>query len=276
MASGRADQGTRMDMGQHLKVLIVEDQPTDAELLQYDMRRAGLEFTARRVETQEAFERELQEFEPDLILSDFSMPSFDGLSALGLAQARTPETPFIFVSGTIGEDRAIDALKRGATDYVLKDRPKRIISAIQRALAEADERAALRDSQEALESSEQRFRSFVQQLPARASIMDLQGRYTFVNKSWERTTGKAAKDVLGRSYAEILPADRAAALAPFLRQVIESGKPVSRSYCSGNGDDMRCWRASYFPIRDAEGKSALIGIVAIDITEPKRQEAKLE
>ena len=263
-------------MGQHLKVLIVEDQATDAELLQYDMRRAGLEFTARRVETQEAFERALEEFEPDLILSDFSMPSFDGLSALALAQARTPETPFIFVSGTIGEDRAIDALKRGATDYVLKDRPKRIMSAIERALVQTKERAAFRDSQQALESSEQRFRSFVQQLPARASIMDVHGRYAFVNKSWERTTGKAAKDVLGRTYAEILPADRAAALAPFLRQVIESGKPVSRSYRAGNGDDSRWWRASYFPIRDAEGKPALIGAVAVDITEQKRQDETAE
>jgi len=265
-----------MDMGQHLKVLIVEDQPTDAELLQYDMRRAGLEFTARRVETQEAFERELQEFEPDLILSDFSMPSFDGLSALDLAQARTPETPFIFVSGTIGEDRAIDALKRGATDYVLKDRPKRIMSAISRALDEAKERAALRDSQQALQSSEKRFRSFMQNVPARASIMDLQGRYSFVNENWERMTGRAAQDVLGRSYEETMPPDRAAALAPFLRQVVETGSPVTRIYRAGDGEDARWWCSNYFPIPGADGKLAMIGTVAIDITEQKLQEQQLD
>jgi len=265
-----------MDMGQHLKVLIVEDQPTDAELLQYDMRRAGLEFTARRVETQEAFERELQEFEPDLILSDFSMPSFDGLSALDLAQARTPETPFIFVSGTIGEDRAIDALKRGATDYVLKDRPKRIMSAISRALDEAKERAALRDSQQALQSSEKRFRSFMQNVPARASILDLQGRYSFVNENWERMTGRAAQDVLGRSYEETMPPDRAAALAPFLRQVVETGSPVTRIYRAGDGEDARWWCSNYFPIPGADGKLAMIGTVAIDITEQKLQEQQLD
>jgi len=265
-----------MDMGQHLKVLIVEDQPTDAELLQYDMRRAGLEFTARRVETQEAFERELQEFEPDLILSDFSMPSFDGLSALDLAQARTPETPFIFVSGTIGEDRAIDALKRGATDYVLKDRPKRIMSAISRALDEAKERAALRDSQQALQSSEKRFRSFMQNVPARASILDLQGRYSFVNENWERMAGRAAQDVLGRSYEETMPPDRAAALAPFLRQVVETGSPVTRIYRAGDGEDARWWCSNYFPIPGADGKLAMIGTVAIDITEQKLQEQQLD
>ena len=263
-------------MGQHLKVLIVEDQPTDAELLQYDMRRAGLAFTAQRVETRESFERALEDFEPDLILSDFSMPSFDGLSALGLAQARTPETPFIFVSGTIGEDRAIDALKRGATDYVLKDRPKRIMAAIDRALVEAKERAALRDSREALEASEKRFRSFMQHLPARASIMDLQGRYAFVNENWERTTGKTAQEALGRSYEEILPAERAAALAPWLRQVIESGKPVSRIFQVGSGDDARWWCANHFPIPGADGKPALIGTVAVDITEQKRQQGALD
>ena len=265
-----------MAMGPHLRVLIVEDQPTDAELLQYDMRRAGLEFTARRVETQDSFELALQEFEPDLILSDFSMPSFDGLSALDLAQTRAPGTPFIFVSGTIGEDRAIDALKRGATDYVLKDRPKRIMSAIQRALAETKERAALRDSQQVLESSEKLFRSFMQHLPARASIMDLLGHYAFVNESWERTTGRVARDVLGRSYEEVLPRDRAAALASFLRQVIDSGKPVSRTYHTGSGDDTRWWRANYFPIPGADGKPALIGTVAVDITGQKRQAEQVD
>src|SRR5262245_60966761 len=100
-------------MSYNIKVLIVEDQPSDAELLEYEMGRAGIDFTSRRVDTRESFQLALKEFEPDLIISDFSMPSFDGLSALGLARALTPETPFIFVSGTIGEERALEALKQG-------------------------------------------------------------------------------------------------------------------------------------------------------------------
>ncbi len=144
-----------------------------------------------------------------------------------------PDVPFIFVSGTIGEDRAIEALKRGATDYVLKDRPKRIVSAIERALEEAKEHVALRGSREALQSSEKRFRSFMQHVPARASIKDPDGRYVFVNENWERAAGKAAADVLGRTYDEILPPDRAAALKACHWQVIETGKPVSRIFRAG-------------------------------------------
>ena len=92
---------------------------------------------------------------------------------------------------------------------MLKDRPKRLISAIGRALEEAKKRAEIRDSQEALQLSEERFRSFMQHLPARASIRDLEGRYTFVNGNWERAMGIGAAGVLGRLYGEVLPADRA-------------------------------------------------------------------
>src|SRR6185436_7068435 len=98
-----------------LRILIVEDAPADAELCQRELRRAGLKFTAKCVDTREAFERELRDFEPDLILSDFSMPtSFDGLTALDLTRAKSVDVPFVFVSGTIGEDRAVEAMKRGA------------------------------------------------------------------------------------------------------------------------------------------------------------------
>src|SRR5688572_27435807 len=131
-----------------LRILILEDAPADAELSQRELRRAGLQFEALRVDTRAAFERALREFGPDLVLSDFSMPTaFDGLTALGLTRERSPDLPFIFVSGTIGEDRAVEAMKRGATDYVLKDRPQRLPFAVASALKEArDWRANLRAS----------------------------------------------------------------------------------------------------------------------------------
>ncbi len=252
-------------MSQHLKVLIVEDQPADAELLQYDMRRAGLEFTAQRVETQDTFEAALREFGPDLILSDFSMPSFDGLSALGLARAAAPGTPFIFVSGTIGEERAIEALRNGATDYVLKDRPKRIISAIDRPLDEAKTRAAAVDTREALEQSEKRFRSFMEQLPARVSIVDGEGRYVFVNESWARAAGRPAHDVLGRDHAEIAPPEDGIGIGSH-RAVVTNRKAVNRIFRVGNGAAARWWCESCFPIADAEGK-LMSGTIAIKVTE---------
>src|SRR6185436_566651 len=132
-----------------LRILIVEDVPADAELCQRELKRAGLQFTVQRVDTRAGFERALREFAPDLILSDFSMPSaFDGLTALDLARAHSRDIPFVFVSGTIGEDRAVEAMKRGATDYVLKDRLSRLVPVIQRALKENAERMALRRAED--------------------------------------------------------------------------------------------------------------------------------
>jgi diguanylate cyclase (GGDEF)-like protein/PAS domain S-box-containing protein len=132
-------------MNEPLRVLMLEDVKSDAELELRELRqlRRALEF--RRVETREDFVRALVEFHPDIILSDFSMPNaFDGLIALDLAREQAPGVPFVFVSGTIGEDRAVDALRRGATDYVVKDRLNRLAPVVLRALQEADERAGRR------------------------------------------------------------------------------------------------------------------------------------
>src|SRR3954470_6675167 len=98
-------------MKQEFKILMVEDQPADTELLVRQLRGGGLKFSCERVDTQSAYHQALRVFEPDLILSDFTMPAFDGLSALLMARAFSPDIPFIFVSGTIGEDRALEALQ---------------------------------------------------------------------------------------------------------------------------------------------------------------------
>jgi diguanylate cyclase (GGDEF)-like protein/PAS domain S-box-containing protein len=157
--SGHADHKS-------LRVLILEDVAEDAELCQRELRRGGLNFTAQRVETRDDFERALKEFDPDLILSDFSMPSeFDGLTALDLARARARDLPFVFVSGTIGEDRAVEVMKRGATDYVLKDRLNRLVPVIQRALRERDERAARRKVEQELDETRSRLDNIVSSLP---------------------------------------------------------------------------------------------------------------
>src|SRR5262249_50821876 len=109
------------------------------------------------VDTENAFRNALVEFGPDVILSDFSMPLFDGVSALFIAREQCPEVPFIFVSGTIGEEYAINALKNGATDYVLKGNLARLASAVERALAEVNRKKEQRRTEAALHHSEQRF-----------------------------------------------------------------------------------------------------------------------
>ncbi|MGQ0700794.1 MAG: response regulator [Panacagrimonas sp.] len=141
-------------MNTPLRVLHLEDDPRDAELVQAELEAGGIECEITRVETRETFTAALVAAAPDLILADFSLPSFDGLSALEIAAQQRPEVPFIFVSGTLGEELAIDALKIGATDYVLKERLSRIVSSVRRALREACDRAERLRAEERLRRSE--------------------------------------------------------------------------------------------------------------------------
>jgi diguanylate cyclase (GGDEF)-like protein len=124
-------------IAQSIRILLVEDVESDARLSLLQLKHAGLHCVSQRVESESDFRRALGEFAPDIILSDFSLPQFDGLSALEVAREVTPDTPFIFVSGTMGEERAVTALRRGAVDYLLKGNLTRLPSAISRALEDA-------------------------------------------------------------------------------------------------------------------------------------------
>jgi two-component sensor histidine kinase/CheY-like chemotaxis protein len=128
-----------------IRILLLEDSDLDAELIAGHMRRSGIAHEIARVATRDDFVEALSG-DHDLILADYSLPSFDGLSALAIARAQAPETPFIFVSGTLGEEIAIDSFKQGATDYVLKQRLVRLAPAVSRALAEAREKAERRQA----------------------------------------------------------------------------------------------------------------------------------
>jgi len=121
-----------------LRILLLEDSDDDADLTLRELRKEGLEFTVQRVETESDYRRQLLEFAPALILADYSLPHYDGMSALALAREICPAAPFIFVSGTMGEETAIEALHHGATDYVLKQRMGRLGAAVLRALRDAE------------------------------------------------------------------------------------------------------------------------------------------
>jgi two-component system NtrC family sensor kinase len=130
-----------------LNILLLEDDPFAEALIRASLSGEGVASEMVRVETREAYLAAVERNGLDLVLSDYSLPSFDGLSALKIAQAKLPDTPFIFVSGKMGEELAIETLKSGATDYVLKDRMSRLPSAVRRAMSEADERAARREAE---------------------------------------------------------------------------------------------------------------------------------
>ena len=141
-------------MKEDLHILILEDVPTDAELIRYELTDAGITFTPCCVADRASYLKALDEFGPDIILSDYSLPSFDGLSALKLAVSKCPDVPFIFVSGALGEETAVELLRQGAIDYVLKDRLFRLGPAITRALQEVQERRERLMAEEALKQRE--------------------------------------------------------------------------------------------------------------------------
>ncbi|MGH8673320.1 MAG: GAF domain-containing protein, partial [Burkholderiales bacterium] len=124
--------------------MVVEDLPTDAELMARELRRAEIAYSIRRVDSERDFVAQLEGFDPGVIISDYSLPDFSGRAALAIARERRPEIPFIFVSGSLGEETAIEALKNGATDYVLKSNLRRLGPSVKRAASESRERAARR------------------------------------------------------------------------------------------------------------------------------------
>jgi len=133
-----------------LKVLINEDNQFDAELLKREITRSGLDVSFELVQTQGSFEMALEDFKPHLILSDYSLPGFDGLTAFRIKEQKYPDVPFIIVSGTIGEENAVELIKSGITDYVLKDKLYTIIPKINRAIKEAEQTIQKRNTDERL------------------------------------------------------------------------------------------------------------------------------
>ena len=180
-----------------MRVLLTEDVASDAELEVRELKRAGLRLTHRVVDTESSFLDALREFSPDVILSDFSMPGFDGMSALAIAREIAPDIPFIFVSGTIGEEYAIRALRSGATDYVLKTNLMRLPAAVERAIAEAKERRERRRTEVELELARERLTSIFSAIPDVLWSLDAQTRkYLYISP--------AAREVFGLEAGELV------------------------------------------------------------------------
>lgn len=141
-----------------LRVLHLEDNPTDADLIAEMLTEGGIPCASHRVDSRDAFVRALKDGQTDLILADYSLPGFDGIVALELARTMAPDIPFLFVSGTLGEELAIDTMQRGATDYILKQRLGRLVPSVQRALRAAQDRVERTRAESALRQSELQLR----------------------------------------------------------------------------------------------------------------------
>ena len=134
-------------MDRALKILLVEDAEVDAQLQFRELKRSGLSFEARRVQTESDFLVQLSEYRPDIVVSDYSIPGFGGMRVLEIAKERVPDLPFVFVSGAMGEDKAVELLRHGATDYVLKSNLSRLALALTRAIEEAEAKRARRKAE---------------------------------------------------------------------------------------------------------------------------------
>ena len=207
-------------MEKTIRILILEDVATDAELIEEELRYAGVLFTSKRVSTKKAYLDELDTFCPDLILSDYNLPQYDGELALLAAKSRCPDIPFILVTGAIGEELAIDIFTQGADDYVMKGKLQRLVPAVQRALAEAAERKARKDAEAALRKAHdeleimvekrtaelQNERSFLRKVidtvPSTIFVKDAQGHYLLVNKAMARFFGTTAEEMVGKTDRE--------------------------------------------------------------------------
>ncbi len=187
-----------MTVEKELRILALEDAEDDAKLMERELRKSGLRFSVKRVTTREDFLREIGQFCPDLIIADYRLPSYDGLSALADLQERCPDVPFIFLSGTMGEEFAIETLKKGARDYVLKNRISRLVPAVVRVMQEDEERRARRAAEEALRESEERFRELAASAQDAIIMLDADGRVSYWNRSAERVFGWSSDEILGK------------------------------------------------------------------------------
>lgn len=259
-----------------IRILLVEDTPTDAELALRELTRSGIRHESRRVDTEAALRRELDEFAPDVVLSDFSMPHFDGMSALKVVREHRPDTPFIFVSGRIGEELAIDSLKMGASDYVIKTNLSRLPSAVTRVMEQVEERDARRRIENELHEVNQMFRAFMENMPGAAFIKDGDGRFVYANHGMDKALNVEPGGVVGRLDTDLLPQETAYRLRALDRQVLQAGEARQEieNFPSLSGSQTH-WLSTKFPLIDAKSRKPQVGGIAIDVTERMKVEQEL-
>jgi PAS domain S-box-containing protein len=188
-----------MNKTKRLNILHLEDEPDFAELVRSLLEQGGVEADVRRVGDRLAFTQALETGKFDLIISDYHLPSFTGLEAMAIAKKKSPHTPFILVSGTIGELAAIESLKAGATDYVLKQQPDRLPSAVRRAVQEAEERARLREAEQELIRREKYFRTLTENSLDILTMLNRDGTVIYKSPSVKTVLGHDPAELVGKS-----------------------------------------------------------------------------
>ena len=254
-------------MTRSLHVLIVEDSVDDAELLLRELRRGGYELVHDRVDTADAMRAALKRRPWQLVLSDYSMPTFSALDALALLKQESPDVPLIIISGTIGEDIAVEALKAGAQDFMVKGRLARLVPAIERELREVEARRLHREADEARRASDARFAAIMMTATDGVLSAEEGAGIDYVNPAGEKIFGYAPGELLGESLAKLFAGRDD---APF--QVPDPGRTVELTGRRKGGDE--------FPIDLSAGRwivegRSRVAVIVRDVTDRKKVEAQL-
>jgi PAS domain S-box-containing protein len=258
-----------------LRVLIVEDSEDDALLLVRVLRRSGYDLTYERVDTAAAMRAALDTQTWDVIIADYTMPDFNGLAALALMQEKKLDLPFIIVSGSIGEDIAVAAMKAGAHDYIMKGHLARLIPAVERELREAEVRRARRRAEETLQESYQLLQAVFEGTSEAIFVKDLQGRYLMINPAGAQALGKSHVEIIGKADTELFAPETARQVIEHDRQVMRSGETQTFEGTITLDNVTRTYLSTQTPYRDHQGN--IIGIIGIarDITERKQAEEEM-
>jgi PAS domain S-box-containing protein/putative nucleotidyltransferase with HDIG domain len=258
-----------------LRILIVEDVPSDAELVEFQLRKGGMEFISERVETKEDFLKMLREFKPDLVLSDYSLPYFDGMTALRLTQEFAPTTPFVLVTGSMNEETAVECMKAGAADYIIKDHIIGIVPAIKAAFEKIRVAREKEKAEKERKESEERYRSLFERVPVGLYRTTPEGRVIDVNPALVRLLGYPSREAMmtlnvANGYGDEKERKRWQTLIE--REGVVRGFETQWRRLDGT----IIWvRESAQVIRDNEGRITHYEGVVEDITEHKQAEETL-
>ena len=264
-------------MGTPLRVLIVEDSQDDTTLLVRELQRGGYDPTFERVDTYAATKAALQRQAWDIVISDYTMPQFGGLEALDLMQQLSLDLPFIIVSGSIGEDIAVTAMKTGAHDYIMKGNTKRLLPAVERELRESEMRRERKRAEEQLRQSEERFRQLAENINEVFFLTGPAGTpMIYISPAYESVWGRARQTLYADSLSwleGVHPEDRPR-VEVLLRNSPENFQTEYR-IVKPDGSARWIW-ARTFPIRDQRGTVYRLAWVAEDITERKQAEEMIQ
>ncbi len=258
-------------MEKKLRILMIEANPADAGAIEGELRNGGIDFTTKRVETKPEFESQLKEFAPDVILSDYWLPSFDGPTALAITKAESPEIPFIFVSSALGEELAIDTIRDGATDYVLKVGLSRLLPAVRRAVREAVDRDERKHAESRLRESEGRLKTILNSVGTGVLIIDpVTHRIIDANPSVTEMFGFPREGVIGQvCHNLVCPAKQGACPVTDLGEELDRSESRLRT---ASGENLTVLKTVTRVILD--GREHLLESF-VDITASKQMEEAL-